>query len=239
MLRDGTNLVELRHLFLQAGPRHPSPSRARAALLQLPPSHRASRRPAGVKSSPLPVPRRRCTSRSPTSPQSLQPTSTPALGPPRHHRSARATHALLPTSVLQLPQTAVPARARRPAGPTKPPDPATASPDLATGPPDLSAEGEAAATQKLQERAAMERRALQTPVGKPCCHCVHGRTDSRRPAQAAAKRAEEGSWGLAALPGVAARAAPGPKRRHGEEQLFVHQRIQPVSCHATRGHYFR
>jgi hypothetical protein len=148
------------------------------------------------------VPRRRCTSRSPTSPQSLQPTSTPALGPPRHHRSARATHALLPTSVLQLPQTAVPARARRPAGPTKPPDPATASPDLATGPPDLSAEGEAAATQKLQERAAMERRALQTPVGKPCCHCVHGRTDSRRPAQAAAKRAEEGSWGLAVPPQV-------------------------------------
>jgi hypothetical protein len=46
MLRDGTRqpLVELCHHFLQAGPRHPSPSRACAALLQLPPSRHASRR---------------------------------------------------------------------------------------------------------------------------------------------------------------------------------------------------
>jgi len=81
---------------------------------------------------------------------------------------------------------------------------AIASPDLATGLSDLSLEGEAATTQKLRERTAMEGHALQTPFGKSRCRCPRGRADCQWPAQAAAKRAEEGIWGLVALAGVAA-----------------------------------
>lgn len=61
----------------------------------------------------------------------------------------------------------------------------------------------------------MERRSLQTQIREPRYHCPRGRMYSRRPAQAAAKRAKKGSWGLAALPRVTARAALGPGRCGG------------------------